>query len=234
MRAVVLAGGKGTRLYPYTASFPKPLMPVGDVPIMELLLRRLHRTGITDVTVLTGHLAHLIEAYFSDGAALGLHITYIREDRPLGTAGPLRQLVGTHHDDFLVLNGGLFTDLDFGALVEDHRTNNAVATVCTYRRTETVDLGVLHIAADGRVLRYDEKPTLDMDVSMGVYAMSPAVLQRIPDRPYDMPALISDLLACGAPVIGFRHTGLWLDIGRPDDYGLADRIATAHPPETRA
>ncbi len=230
MKAVILAGGKGTRLHPYTASFPKPLMPVGDAPIMERLLRQLYAAGIRDVTVLTGHLAYLIEGYFGDGAALDLTISYVREEQPLGTAGPLRQLTGRlHGEDFLVLNGDLLTDLDFAALAAHHRAHTAVVTVGTYRTVERVDLGVLHLDASGRLVRYDEKPSYDLDVSMGVYAMSPAVLTRIPNGPYDMPTLIGDLIASGVPVHSYPHDGLWLDIGRPEDYTRANAMHQTLP-----
>ena len=225
MRAVILAGGKGTRLHPYTASFPKPLMPVGDTPIMERLLRQLRAAGIRDVTVLTGHLAYLIEGYFGDGAALDVTISYLREERPLGTAGPLRQLADRlDGEDFLVLNGGLLTDLDFAALATHHHTRTAAVTVGTYRTVERVDLGVLHLDAYGQLVRYDEKPSYDLDVSMGVYVMSPDVLARIPAGPYDMPALIADLIASGVPVHSYPHHGLWLDIGRPEDYSRANTM----------
>jgi NDP-sugar pyrophosphorylase family protein len=229
MRAVILAGGKGTRLRPFTTSFPKPLMPVGDLPILEILLRQLRSHGVTDVTLLTGHLAYLIEGYFTDGTALGLRVDYVREEAPLGTAGPLRQLAGKFDDDFFVMNGDLLTDLDFSELMRRHRGGGAPVTVCTYARTEKIELGVLHINDAGDVVGYEEKPTMQLDVSMGVYAMSPAVLDRIPARYYDMPHLILDLLAAGGRVGGHRHEGLWLDIGRPDDYGRAHQLLAENP-----
>ena len=229
MRAIVLAGGKGTRLRPFTTSFPKPLVPIGDVPVLEILLRQLKAHGVRHVTVLTGHLAYLIEGYFNDGSAWGLTIDYVREREPLGTAGPLRQLAGTITDDFFVLNGDLLTDLDFAALMRHHRESGAVATVSTFSRTEKIELGVLHIGPTGDVEGYEEKPTLKFDVSMGVYAMSPAALERIPPRYYDMPTLIVDLLAAGERVASYRHDGRWLDIGRGDDYDEANRLFAENP-----
>lgn len=228
MKAVVLAGGKGTRLRPFTTSFPKPLMPVGDLPILEILLRQLRSYGVTEVTLLTGHLAYLLEGYFTDGAALGLRVDYLREEQPLGTAGPLRQLAGKLDDDFLVMNGDLLTDLDFGALMSGHRSGGADVTVCTYAREEKIELGVLRIDG-GDVVGYEEKPTLRLDVSMGVYAMRPAALERIPTGYYDMPNLILDTLAAGSRVRSHRHDGLWLDIGRPDDYGRANQLVAERP-----
>jgi NDP-sugar pyrophosphorylase family protein len=229
VRAVVLAGGRGTRLRPFTTSFPKPLMPVGDIPILEILLRQLIRHDVTHVTMLTGHLAYLLEGYFQDGADLGVKIDYVHEPAPLGTAGPLRQLAGRIDEDFFVMNGDLLTDLDFTALMERHRKDGCPVTVSTFSRAEKIDLGVLKIGDDDRVTGYDEKPTLHYDVSMGVYAMSPAVLERIPEGYYDMPTLILDLLAAGEPVTSRRHGGLWLDIGRPDDYDEANYLFRNNP-----
>ena len=229
MRAIVLAGGKGTRLRPFTTSFPKPLVPVGDVPILEILLRQLKAHGVTHVTVLTGHLAYLIEGYFGDGSSLGLSIDYLHEDEPLGTAGPLRQLAGTITSDFFVLNGDLLTDLDFATLMRRHRESGAAATVSTFARAEKIELGVLHIGPTGDVVGYEEKPTLSYHVSMGVYAMAPRVLDRVPPGYYDMPTLVTDLLAEGERVASHRHNGRWLDIGRGDDYDEANRLFADDP-----
>ena len=229
MRAVILAGGKGTRLRPFTTSFPKPLMPVGDIPILEVLLRQLRAHGVTEATMLTGHLAYLLEGYFSDGTALGMRIDYLREEAPRGTAGPLHQLAGKLDDDFFVMNGDLLTDLNFTDLLDRHRDSGAGITVSTYRREEKIDLGVLKIAEDGGVVGYDEKPTLHLDISMGVYAMSPPVLARIPDTYYDMPTLILDLLAAGERVNSRPHDGFWLDIGRVDDYTRANEMFAENP-----
>ncbi|SCL29036.1 Nucleotidyl transferase [Micromonospora nigra] len=230
MRAVILAGGRGTRLRPFTTSFPKPLMPVGDIPILEILLRQLRAHGVTDVTLLTGHLAYLLEGYFEDGRRLGLRIDYLREERPLGTAGPLRQLAGTLDDDFFVLNGDLLTDLDFTALMARHRAADAPVTVSVYTRAEKIDLGILHLDPAEHVVGYEEKPTLKLDVSMGAYAMSPAALAEIPaEGSYDMPQLVLDLLGRGRRVASRRHEGFWLDIGRVDDYALANRLFSENP-----
>jgi len=229
VRAVVLAGGRGTRLRPFTVSFPKPLMPVGDIPILEILLRQLHAHGVTDVTLLTGHLAYLLEGYFGDGDRLGLKIEYVREEQPLGTAGPLRQLAGQLTEDFFVMNGALLTDLDFAALMRHHRDGNDMVTVSTFTRQEKIELGVLKIDDGGLVVGYDEKPTLHLDVSMGAYAMSPAALEMIPARAYDMPELVLDLLAAHRRVGARRHDGFWLDIGRPDDYAKANEIFAENP-----
>jgi NDP-sugar pyrophosphorylase family protein len=229
MKAVILAGGRGTRLRPYTTSFPKPLMPIGEYPVLEILLRQLKRHGVTNATVLTGHLAYLIEAYFGDGSALGLGLDFIHEDEPLGTAGPLRALRNGIAGDFMVMNGDLLTDVDFKALMDQHHASGADVTISTCRRPERLELGVLTIGEGGRVTGYDEKPTLELDVSMGLYAMSASVLDRIPDGHYDMPDLIRDLIADGRTVGSRRHDGFWLDIGRPDDFARANDAFAERP-----
>jgi len=229
MRAVILAGGKGTRLRPFTTNFPKPLVPVGDVPILEILLRQLKAAGVDEVTLLTGHLAYLLESYFTDGSALGLRIDYLKESVPLGTAGPLRVLAGRIDGDFFVMNGDLLTDVDFVALMHYHRESGAAVTVSTYHRAEQIQLGVLELDGSGDVVGYQEKPTLHLDISMGAYAMSAAVLDRIPDRFYDMPQLIVDLIADGQRVAGRPHPGFWLDIGRVDDYAKANEMFAENP-----
>jgi NDP-mannose synthase len=224
VRAVILAGGRGTRLRPFTTIFPKPLVPIGDMPILEIVLRQLQRHGVNDVTILTGYLAYLLEGYFGDGAKLGLSIDYVRETAPLGTAGPLRQLVGRVHDDFFVMNGDLLADLDYSALMERHIEAGCDVTVGTFKHTEKIELGVLQISDHDQVVDYEEKPILHYDVSMGIYAMSPRILTRIPDGYYDMPALILDQLAAGQPVASWRHDGQWLDIGRSDEHDVANEL----------
>lgn len=228
MKAVILAGGLGSRLRPFTTTFPKPLMPLGDVPIIEILLRQLRAHGVDEAILLTGHLAYLIEGYLGDGRAMGMTIRYVRETSPRGTAGPLRQLAGQLNDDFLVVNGDLLTDVDYGALMEYHRQAGASLTISTYRREERIELGVLTIDDRGGVLGYDEKPTMAFNISMGLYAMSPSVLARIPDGHYDMPVLVEDLIAAGVRVAARRHDGFWLDIGRPDDYARANELISSH------
>ena len=230
MKAVVLAGGRGTRLRPFTTNFPKPLMPIGDIPILEILLRQLRWHGVSQVKVMSGHLAYLLEAYFGDGSQFGLDIGYVREAEPLGTAGPLRQLRGTYAEPILVMNGDLLTNLDFGALAAGHRDTGSDVTVAVYRRDEQIDLGVLTVDETGAVRDYDEKPTLHLEVSMGAYAINPAVFERIPqDGRYDMPQLILDLLSDGRVVTAHRHDGIWLDIGRVDDYERANELFARDP-----
>ena len=229
MRAVILAGGRGTRLRPFTTIFPKPLMPVGEMPVLEILLRQLRSHGVTDVTLMTGHLAYLLEGYFGDGANLGLSIEYLHESEPLGTAGPLHGLQGRLHDDFFVMNGDLLTNLDFSGLMRRHKEDGCEVTVGVYSRAEKIELGILRVDEHERVVGYEEKPTVLYDVSMGIYAMSPRILPRIPPGYYDMPNLILDVLSGGRPVSCWRHEGRWLDIGRPDDYENANELIRREP-----
>jgi NDP-sugar pyrophosphorylase family protein len=220
VRAVILAGGKGTRLAPYTVAFPKPLMPLGDVPILEVVVRQLAHFGFTRLTFAVGHLAELLQAYFGDGSRFGVAIDYSREDRPLGTAGPLH-LISDLEGDFLVMNGDLLTDLDYGDLLRRHCSQANDATIGVYKREVRIDLGVLERDLEGRIIDYREKPSLTYDVSMGVYAFSSRVLEFIPKDFFDFPDLVLELIRRGRPIRGYSFEGRWLDIGRADDYGRA-------------
>jgi NDP-mannose synthase len=222
MKAVVLAGGRGRRLEPYTSVLPKPLMPLGDKAILEITIDRLVASGITDITLCVGYLAHLIRAVF-DGRPRGATLRYVEEETALGTAAPLG-LVDGLDETFLSLNGDLLTDLDFRALEEHHRRSGNVITIATHHRTQKLDYGVLHL--DGgdspRLVSYDEKPELPLLVSMGIYVMEPAVLEHIPaDSYFDFPDLVRRLLDLQLPVGAYVYDGLWLDIGRREDYELA-------------
>src|SRR3546814_229175 len=207
MRAVILAGGRGTRLAPYTTVLPKPLMPVGDAPIIELLVNRLATAGITHVTLAVGHLAALVMAYFDHRGDLGVEIEYSLEAQPLGTAGPLAQVAGLD-ETFLVMNGDLLTDLDFRTMVATHRTTEAIATVGAFQREVKIDLGVLEVDDDQRIQRYIEKPIHEFLVSMGVYVFEPAVLRFIPPGAYlDLPTLVTHLPDTQQPVSPPLHRG---------------------------
>jgi NDP-mannose synthase len=222
VRAIILAGGRGTRLAPYTTLLPKPLMPVGDMPIIELLIRRLAATGVERVTIAVGHLASLIQAYLGTKANWGLEIDYSLEEEPLGTAGPLA-LIADLDERFLVMNGDLLTDLDFDALLATHDASNASATIGTYQREVRIDLGVLKAAA-GLVVDYQEKPSFQFLVSMGVYVLEPSVIDLLrPGIACDLPDLVKGLLARNERVASHLHPGYWLDIGRPDDFERAQR-----------
>jgi NDP-mannose synthase len=221
VRAIILAGGRGTRLAPYTTILPKPLMPIGDMPILELLVRQLSRRGVHHVTLAVGHLASLIMAYFGHGERFGVEIEYSVEETPLGTAGPLGLIRGLD-ETFLVLNGDLLTDLDFTTMVAAHRSSGAAATVGIYGREVTIDLGVVETDHESMLCAYREKPSFHYDVSMGIYVFEPKVLGLIPrDERFDLPMLVQALMAAKERVLGYRHRGYWLDIGRPDDYQRA-------------
>lgn len=221
-RAVILAGGKGTRLHPYTVAFPKPLVPVGEYPVLEIIIRQLRRAGITRVTLAVNHHANLIQAYFGDGEAWGLRIDYSRETEALSTIAPLR-LIPDLPESFLLMNGDVLTDLDYRELWQAHRAADAMFTVAASTRRHTTDYGVLEVDASGRRLTgFREKPTSDFHVSMGVYVVDRRVVDGIPPTgPYGFDDLMLDLLARDAPVYVHQHPGYWLDIGRPDDYARA-------------
>jgi NDP-sugar pyrophosphorylase family protein len=220
-RAIVLAGGKGTRLAPYTTVLPKPLMPIGDMPILEVLIRQLGKAGVCNITLAVGHLSSIMMAYFGDGAALGVDIVYSHEDQPLGTAGPLA-LVARPEETFMVMNGDLLTDLDFVAMAEAHERSGSAATIGLYRRDVKIDLGVIVTDAAGAVTEYIEKPVYSYLVSMGMYFFEPRVLDFIPaGSHFDLPDLIRALVTSGERVSSYLHEGFWLDIGRPDDYQRA-------------
>lgn len=223
--AVILAGGKGVRLRPYTTCIPKPLVPLGDeYAILEVVLQQLARAGVRSASIAIGHLGQLIRAYVGDGRRWGLSISYWEEDSPLGTVGPLVLHRDELPDDFLVMNGDILTDLPFERLLDCHRRSQAEVTVAAYTRVVDIDFGVLDLADDhDAVVGFREKPTLQYTVSMGVYAMSRRVLDRFkPGLPLGFDDLLLDLLDHGVPPQSFRFDGFWLDIGRPEDYDRAN------------
>ena len=225
-RAVVLAGGEGTRLRPFTTVLPKPLMPIGDRPILDIVVRQLKRHGFGRITIASGYLAELLEAFFRDGEAYGLQIDYHVERERLGTVGALALIEGLEREDeFLVMNGDVLTDLDYRTLLDGHRRSVADATIATHRRSVQVSLGVMRFEDDRdpyRLNGYIEKPTYDYDVSMGVYCFSANVLRYIePNVALDLPDLVHRLLADGRTVRGHPFDGYWMDIGRNEDYEQA-------------
>ena len=222
-RAVVLAGGKGTRLLPYTTILPKPLLPVGDRPILERVLCRLGRAGFRDITISVGHLAELIQAVCGDGQRWNLKLDYAIEDQPLGTIGPLT-FIHDLGENFLVMNGDVLTDLDPAAPWQAHLESGAALTIATIRRQVHVDFGVLGYDAWKQINRFEEKPTLSYDVSMGIYILNRRCLDFVPrGKPFGFDQLVLALLGAGQPVRAFPHEGQWLDLGRPEDYERANR-----------
>lgn len=218
MKAIILAGGKGTRLLPYTKVIPKPLMPIGDMPILEVLVHQVKQAGVDEIILSVGHLASLLRAFFQDGSQLGTSIKYSYEETPLGTVGPLRLIQGLD-DTFLLMNGDILTDLDFADLVAHHKKSGAVVTIAMNSKPVRIDLGVLELSNLNDITGYIEKPTIDYHVSMGIYVFEPSALPYIPENTYfDFPTLILKLLENGQKVTGYPFKGYWQDLGRPDDY----------------
>jgi NDP-sugar pyrophosphorylase family protein len=223
MKAVILAGGKGTRLKPYTTVIPKPLVPVGDKTILEILIGRLKRFRITDLVLCVNHMAALIMAYFGDGAKWGVKIEYSQEDKFLSTVAPIK-LIKDLPNNFLVMNGDLLTDLDFRDLYNCHLKNRALITVATYKRDSQIDFGVIDIDEKKNVaIGFQEKPVHELNVSMGVYGFNKKLLSYVPDnKPFGFDDLVHKLLREKQTVKVYPFNGYWLDIGRPVDYEKAN------------
>ena len=223
-RAIVLAGGRGTRLAPYTSVLPKPLMPVGDRAILEVVVEQLEAHGVMNITLCVNYLSHLIRTLFENRENGHVSIEYVHEKEALGTAGPLR-LVSGLDDTFIVMNGDILTTLDYRDLVRHHRESGNALTIATRRRTIRIDYGVLQVENEttpSRIVRFDEKPEVRSNVSMGVYVFEPAVLEYVPpDQHHDFPELVQTLLYHGEPVGAYPFDGPWFDIGREDDYSRA-------------
>jgi len=222
LKAVVLAGGKGTRLAPYTSILPKPLMPIGDMPILEVMLMQMKRAGVDEVILAVGHLASLMRAYFGYGEQWEMNIHYSYEKEPLGTTGPIA-MVKDLNDTFLVTNGDVLTTLDLNDLFDFHHKEGGIATIAVHKRHVRIDLGVVQSNADHRVTGYIEKPTNEYTVSMGIYVFEPRILEYIPvNQRLDFPDLVLKLIAAGEKVVAYPFDGYWMDLGRPDDYQKAN------------
>lgn len=223
MHAIILAGGKGVRLRPYTTALPKPLVPIGDeCSILDIVLSQLAQRGFDRATLAIGYLGHLIRSYVGDGSRWGMEIDYATEDSPLGTIGPVLKILDRLPEQFLVMNGDILTDLDYAALLDGHRASGAPLTVATYGRQVKIDFGVL-TTKESRVTHFTEKPTIDYRVSMGVYGVAKSALAGYqPGTPLGFDELVLDLLAGDQAPGEFAFEGYWLDIGRPDDYDRAN------------
>ncbi len=228
--AVILAGGTGTRLRPFTVSIPKPLVPLGDEPIIEILLRQLAANGVTRVHLALGHLAPLMKAYFDlVSQRHEVEILYSFEDQPLGTVGPIRKIQGLG-DTFLLINGDILTTLSFRDLVRWHHGAGSIATFAVHGRTVPIDYGVIEVAGDGRLLSHKEKPILEFTVGMGIYVFNRRIIDFIPaDQRFDLPDLVGVLTARGEPIATYRSEDYWMDIGRPEDYEVAHRDYVERP-----
>jgi NDP-sugar pyrophosphorylase family protein len=224
MRAIILAGGKGTRLRPYTTLIPKPLVPIGGkYSILEIILMQLAREGFQHVTLAINHLAGLVQAYFGDGSRFGLKIDYSLEENELSTIGPLT-LIDNLPENFLVMNGDILCDLDYGNFFRSHVAAKSGVSVSSYKREVKIDFGVLESNPGGQLTRFVEKPTYHFDVSMGIYCLSRRIVEALPPgQRYGFDNLMLDSLEGGHEVRIVPFNGYWLDIGRPDDYETADK-----------
>lgn len=222
MMAVVLAGGKGTRLRPHTDEIPKPLLAVGGEPIVALLLRQMQKSGIKKVVMAVNHLSEQIARAIGDGQKFGLTVEYSHEQESLSTVAPLK-LVKNLPDDFIVANADVLTDLNFKNLFDNHIKNRAKLTVATCARTSPIDFGVLTVDDNGMAVGFNEKPTFNFIVSMGIYVFNKSVLEIVPEnRPFGFDQLMYALLDRQIPIHTYPYSGYWLDIGRPDDFQKAN------------
>jgi NDP-sugar pyrophosphorylase family protein len=220
-RAVILAGGKGTRLRPYTTVLPKPLMPIGEYPILEVIVRQLAYFGFNHITIAVNHQAHLIEAFFQDGKKWNVKIDYSLEDKPLGTMGPLK-LIQDLPENFLVMNGDVLTDINYSNFFERHISSGSIFTISSMHREQLIDFGVLDTNENNLLIGFREKPRQIFQVSMGVYLLNRNALSHVPDQTvFGFDNLMLKLLEIKENVSVLSHNGYWLDIGRPDDYEKA-------------
>ncbi len=221
MQAIILAGGKGTRLKPYTTILPKPLVPVGEYPILEIVVRQLKHAGFSEVIISTGYLAQLIEAYFGNGKKWDIDIKYVCEEKPLNTAGALK-LIKNLKDNFLVMNGDILTDMNFAEIMRLHLKNRPHATIATARRKMHSEFGVLEIDSSGFLKNYTEKPIHQYIVSTGVYTLSRVTVDLIQNNEViGMPELFIRLISEGKKVLCHESEASWLDIGRVQDFEMA-------------
>lgn len=220
-RAVILAGGKGTRLRPYTIVLPKPLVPIGDYPILEIIIRQLVHAGFDHITITVNHQADLIKTYFGNGEKWQIKIDYSLEDQPLSTMGPL-SLIPDLPENFLVMNGDILTDLDYNAFYQDHVSNQSIFTISSFVREHINLYGVLETDANHKLVDFKEKPVTRFEVSMGIYMLNKAVMDHIPyNKAYGFDHLMLDLIRAEKNATVRPFQGYWLDIGRPDDYMIA-------------
>ena len=233
MQALILAGGKGTRLRPYTTVLPKPLMPVSNYPILEIIIRQLKNAGVKEIILAVGYISHLFQAFFQDGGRYGLKIHYSFEETSLGTAGPIAFALDRLRPDFLVMNGDLLTTLNYRKLYEFHKERKGAATIGLCPREVNVDFGVIEAGDDQQLQKYIEKPTYKFTVSMGINVLNKNAIRDIvkPGQFMDIPELMLRLKESGRPVYCYSEPCRWLDIGRMDDYQQAVEIFESKPEE---
>lgn len=214
--AVILAGGLGTRLRPYTITMPKPLVPIGDRAILEIIVIQLAKNGFERVILTVNHQAEMIREYFGDGSKWGITVEYSLEDKPLGTMGPLK-LLKDLPENFLIMNGDVLSDIDYADFFDKHVKSGRMFTISSFKRVNKIDYGVLH-TDQGRLVGFEEKPEMEYSVSMGIYAASKEVLECIPDNQfYGLDSLLIENLK-EKDIGTIEHDGYWMDIGRPEDY----------------
>ena len=218
MKSVILAGGRGTRLQPYSLVVPKPLVPVGGMPVIELIIRRLRKFGLDELIVTTGYLGDLIKAVCGDGSRWGVHIDYSDEPEALGTIAPLNLIREQLTESFIVVNGDTITDIDFDQLVKFHRGHKTIATIAASQREIQIELGELQVNREGGLTGFQEKPCHEYVASMGLYVFEPEVLEFIPGRgAFGFDDLVHAFIAAETPVYVYAHPGYWLDIGIMSD-----------------
>lgn len=223
-RAIILAGGKGTRLKPYTVTLPKPMVPIGGRPILELIIIQLKNYGFTHITLTVNHMADIIKAFFGDGSKWNIKIDYTLEFKPLSTMGPL-SLIEDLPENFLVMNGDVLTDLNYSNFYENHVNNDSIFTIASHQREDKIDYGLLHKNEDNKLVEFEEKPIYKFLVSMGVYMVNREVVKKIPKNTfYGFDHLMYKLIDDKSYASIFEYDGFWLDIGRPDDYEKATEI----------
>jgi NDP-sugar pyrophosphorylase family protein len=217
-RAVILAGGKGSRLRPYTVVLPKPLMPIGDYPILEVIVMQLSKNGFTHITLAVNHQADIIKAYFGNGEKWGLRIDYSFENKPLSTMAPLK-LIDDLPENFLVMNGDVLCDLDFVNFYNLHSKRDENFTISAFKRSIKSEFGVLKVDSQQKLTNFEEKPISEYLVSMGIYMLNRRVLDMIPEGvAFGFDDLMYEMIKSETKPYVEVHSGYWLDIGRPDDY----------------
>lgn len=223
MRAIILAGGKGTRLKPYTVTIPKPLVPIGgEMPILEIIIRQLAKAGFNHITLAVNHLANLIMAFFGDGSSWDIKIDYSLEQTALSTIGPLT-LIQDLPTNFLVMNGDILCNLDYQNFYNCHVQADNDVTVSTFKRKSKIDFGVLQYNDNHLIHSFVEKPTYNFDVSMGIYCLNRRAVENLPKaKPYGFDDLMIDGIKNKAKILAKPFDGYWLDIGRPEDYENAN------------
>jgi NDP-mannose synthase len=229
MMAIIMAGGKGTRLKPYTMSIPKPLLPLGDIPILEIVLKQLAKVGFSQVVIALGHMASIFKISIGNGERFGLEIEYVMEEEPLGTVGALR-LIDHLDDNFVVMNGDLLTDFDFSDFMKNHIENKAMASIGVHKRTVNIDYGVVETTDDGQLIAYKEKPTINYSVSMGINLFNKEAVKYIPSTgKFDIPDLMLLLREKEQKVLCYSTDCYWQDIGRFEDYEKASKDFVENP-----